>query len=92
MQVLVTLRGHVEIDDDIDFLNINTSSEEVGGNHDSLLSLLELVVYFDSLLLWHRSVAGDTWEPFSLDDLVQLLSILLGFSEHDYLVEVEIVQ
>ncbi len=35
---------HVIVDDDVDALNVNSSSNQVGGNQNALLTLLELLV------------------------------------------------
>lgn len=49
MEVGIGTFGHVVVDNDIDTLNINTSSEEVSGHHDTGLELLELLVFLNSV-------------------------------------------
>lgn len=92
MKILICLVWHVKVDNDIDSLNIDTSSEKVSANHDSVLTLLELLENSESLFLIHASATGNTWELLLLDDVVQLLSILVCFREDDHLVEVELVE
>lgn len=92
MEILISLVGHVEVDDDVDSLNIDTSSEKIGADHDSVLAFFELLEYSESLAHVHVSATGDTWELLLLDDVVQFLSILVCFREDDHLVEVELVE
>merc|ERR1711935_642856 len=44
VQVRVTIIWHVVVDDNVDTLNIDTTAEQVGADHDTLLKLLELLV------------------------------------------------
>jgi len=92
MKVLVTLTWHIEVNDDVDFLNIDTSSEKISCYHDSELGLLELVVDLKSFWLRHVSVTSNGWETFFADDLSQLLSILLFSCENDDLIEIEVIK
>lgn len=92
VKILISLVWHVKVDDDVDSLNIDTSSEKVGADHDSVLARLELLENSESLAHVHASATGDTWELLLLDDVVQFLSILVCFSEDDHLVEVELVE
>lgn len=92
MKVLVTLVCHIEVNDDVDFLNIDTSSEKIGGNHNSELGSLELVIDLDSLKLWHISIASNGWETFLADDFLQLLGIFLLTGENDDLVKIKVIK
>lgn len=53
MEVLVSFVWHVEVDDNVDLLDIDTSTVHVGGDHDSVLAFFEVVVDLDSLVLLH---------------------------------------
>ena len=44
VQVGAGIVGQVVVDGEVDTLNINTSSKDIGSNADSLLELLELLV------------------------------------------------
>ena len=44
MEVGVSIGSHVKVEDYIDFFNINSSSENIGGHHDSVFELLEVIV------------------------------------------------
>ena len=46
--VLLVRDRHVVVDDDVHALDINTAADEVGGDEDALLSLLELLVLVDT--------------------------------------------
>lgn len=48
VKVRVGLGGQVVVDGNIDTLNINTTAEDVGGNTDTTVELLELLVAFDT--------------------------------------------
>jgi hypothetical protein len=43
--------GHIVVDDQVDSFDIDSSGHEVSGDQDSLFSLFELIVVFDSLSL-----------------------------------------
>lgn len=92
MQVLVRLSRHIVIDDDVDLLNIDSTTQQVSANHDSVLALLELVVHLESL--GHSQAAETCYarKLLFLDDLIQLLGVLLLVREDDHLVELEVIQ
>lgn len=92
MEILISLVGHIEVDDDVDSLDVDTSAEKVSADHDSILALFELLENSESLAHLHVSAAGDTWELLLLDDVVQFLGILVCSCEDDDLVEVELVE
>ena len=48
VKVRIRLRRHIKVEDNIDLLHIDTSAEDVSGNHDSVLEVLELSVSLDS--------------------------------------------
>lgn len=48
MKVGVTGVSHVIVDNNVDTLDIDTSTEKVGSNNNSRLELLELLVLLDS--------------------------------------------
>jgi hypothetical protein len=48
MQVRICLLGHVIVDGDVDTLDINTTTEDVGGHADAGLELLEFLVSLDT--------------------------------------------
>lgn len=92
MKVLIGFIWHVEVEDDIDLLDIDTSSEEVSGNHDSILAFLEILVDLDSFTLLKSSMACNWWETFFPDNFIQFLSILLSFCKHNDLVEIQVIE
>jgi hypothetical protein len=49
VQVGAGIVGQIIIDRQVNTLDINTSSENIGGNTDSLLELLELLVTTDTM-------------------------------------------
>ena len=48
MEVSVGAIRHVIVNDNIDSFNVNSSSEDVSGNHDSFLEVLENSVPLES--------------------------------------------
>ena len=48
MQVGVSIEGHVEVEDDVDLLNIDTTAEKLSSNQNSVSELLEAFVDFQS--------------------------------------------
>merc|ERR1719273_1574075 len=75
VQVGVSVLGHVVVEDNVDSLNVHATTEEVGGDEDSLLEILELLVARESLLLSHASVNGDGWEILLYEELVEFQNI-----------------
>ena len=55
MQVRVGIGRHVVVDGQVDTLNVDTTAENVGGDTDTLVELLELLVAFDTGLLLEES-------------------------------------
>lgn len=51
VEVRVRLVGHVVVDGDIDALNVDTAAEDVGGDTNTGLELLELLVTLDATIL-----------------------------------------
>ncbi len=49
MKVGIGIRGKVVVDGQVDTLNINTTSENIGGNADTLLEVLEGLVALDAV-------------------------------------------
>lgn len=92
MQILVALFRHIKVDDDVDLLDVDASTEQVCADHDSILALLEARVDLETLLLRHGLEAGDTGESLALNDLVQFLRVLLRLGEDDDLIELEVVE
>ena len=48
VQVGVRVLWHVKVEDYVDLLDVNTSSEDVSGDHDSVLEGFEVIVSLDS--------------------------------------------
>jgi len=92
VEVLIRLVWHVEVDDNVDLFNVDSSSQQISGDHDSVLDVFEIVVDLESLLHGQVFEASATWEFLSNKDVVQFLSILLCFSEDDHLVELSVVE
>jgi hypothetical protein len=82
---------HVEVDDNVDLFNIDSSSKDISGYHDSIFGFLELVVDLYTFFLWHITVTSNCWESLLVDNLTKFLSILLLTGENDDLVEVKII-
>lgn len=76
-------------DADIDSLNIDTSTKDVGSNEDSLFEALELLVSVDSLLLWDTSVDANTWEVALNEQLVEFVGSGNRLDKDDYLIKFE---
>lgn len=48
MQVRVSVGGEIVVDGEVDALDINTTAEDISGNTDTLVELLELLVALDT--------------------------------------------
>lgn len=49
VQVRVGVTRHVVVDGQVDALNVDTTTEDIGGNADPLVELLELLVAADTV-------------------------------------------
>lgn len=47
MQVSVGVFGHVVVEDDVDSLDVHSSSEQVGGNQNTALEVLLKILFSD---------------------------------------------
>ena len=50
MQVRIRFVGHIVVDGHIDTLDIDTTTEDVGGDADTSLEVLELLVTLDTAI------------------------------------------
>jgi hypothetical protein len=89
MEVSIGVSGHVIVEHDVDFLNIDSTSEDLGGNEDSVLEFLEAIVDLDALLLGEVTVHGLGRKGLLVEDLSQLDGVRHSLDEDDNLVEVE---
>ena len=89
VQVLVGRWGHIIIDDNVDTLKVDTSSENIGGDKNARLVFLELVVTFQTFLLVKTAVDAHGGEIALGKELVEFLAPLYTVDEDDNLVEVE---
>lgn len=48
MEIGIRLRRHVVVDDNVYSLNVDSTTEDFSGNHDSLVEILETLVSVDS--------------------------------------------
>ena len=88
MQVAICVTRGVVVDDDIDPLDVDATAEDVGGDKDTLLEVLELRVTGDTTMMSDRvpenagvvlpfflveiRVDGDTGERTFAQELVEL--------------------
>jgi len=89
VQVRVGVAGHVVVEDDVDLLNVDTTSEEIGGHKNTVLEFLEPVVNLDALLLGEVTVHSLGRQGLLVKDLSQLDGVRYGLNENDDLVKVE---
>lgn len=70
MQVAICVTRGVVVDDDIDSLDVDATAEDVGGDKDTLLKVLELRVTGDTTTMLDRvpENAGDVL-PFFLVEI-----------------------
>ena len=52
VEVAVAVVRHVEVEHDVDFLNVDTASEDFRSNQDAVLELLEALVDLDPAHTW----------------------------------------
>ena len=57
MKVRVSVAGEIIVDGQVDTLDINTTTEDIGGHADSLVELLELLIALDTVYIWSDGVS-----------------------------------
>lgn len=72
MEVRVGVGRGVVVDDDVDALDVDTATEDVGRDEDALLERLELLVAADTLLLVQARVDRDRREVALAQEAVEL--------------------
>jgi len=87
MEVGVRVLGHVIVDDDIHALNVNASSKEVGGDHDSGTEGLEITIARDSFLLLEVRMDADGGEVALSQEASQLFAAFARTHKDDQLIE-----
>ena len=92
MEVRVGVSWQVVVDGQVDTLDIDSTTEYVGCDTDTLVELLELLVALDTLFLADTGVHRDRWEVALAEELVQLGGAHCRLDEDDDLVELEVVQ
>jgi len=62
VEIGVRVLGHVVVEDDIDSLDVDTAAEDISGDKDAVLEVLEVSVALDALLLRKAAMDGDRGE------------------------------
>jgi len=89
VEVSVGVTGHIVVENDVDFLDINSTAENLSGNKNAMLEFLEPVVDLDALLLSEVTVHGLGREGLLVKNLSQLDGVRNSLNKDDDLVEVE---
>lgn len=89
MEVRVGVSRHVVVEDDVDLLDVDTTSEEIGGHKNTVLEFFEPIVDLDALLLSEVTVNSLGRQGLLVKNLSQLDGVRYGLNENDDLVEVE---
>lgn len=92
MQVLIGFVRHIVVDNDVDALEVDTTTEHIGGYQYSALILLEFIVFLQSFLLVHPAIDDGGREIALAQQLVQLLGTTYTVDEYDDLIELERIQ
>jgi hypothetical protein len=92
VEVRAGVVGKVVVDGQVDTLDVDTTAENVSGNTDALLELLELLVATDTFFLADARVDGDRGEVALAEKLVQLSGTSGAPDKNDDLVELEVIE
>lgn len=87
MQVSVSIWREVEIYDQVDSLDVDSSAEEISSHKETRAVSLEEIVILDSFLLLKRRVDADWIEKLQFQHFSQLLSPLHTIDKYDDLIE-----
>jgi len=64
VKVLVSAIGEVIVDDNVDTLNVDATANQVSGNHDALLEVLESLVALDTIFPLFLSVTNESMTKY----------------------------
>lgn len=92
MEVRVSVSGGIVVDDDVDTLDVDTTTKDVGGDEDTLLEGLELLETRNTLWLGKGRVDADGGEVALLEKGVELGCALDRLDKDTDLVELEVVE
>lgn len=92
VEVLVGLRGHIVLDDEVNAVNVDTTAHKVGGNNNTGLVALAGLVHLEALALLHTAVHSLGGELELVEKAGEGLATLDGANEDDALVEVDGVE
>lgn len=90
VNVVLLLDGELVVDNETNLLDINTSSEQVGGDKNTDGSLSELLHDDVSLNLVHLSVHDGDSEFFFSHSLLEFLDSLFGVTVNESLVDIQV--
>jgi len=89
MEVSIGVSRHVIVENNVDFLNIDSTSEDLSSNKNAVLEFLEAIVDLDALLLSEVTVHGLGRKGLLVEDLGQLYGVGDGLNKDDDLVKIE---
>jgi hypothetical protein len=81
VKVRISISRSIVVDDNVDTFHIDTTSEDVGSDQDTLLESLELLVSTDTLFLLETRVNSDRREVALSEESVEFSSTGDGFDE-----------
>mmetsp|Transcript_2101 Transcript_2101/g.3157 ORF Transcript_2101/g.3157 Transcript_2101/m.3157 type:complete len:277 (+) Transcript_2101:517-1347(+) len=83
---------HIVINDNINALDIDTTTDEISGHKNALLTLLKALVNIKTIFLRHASINADRREIAVVKQLVEGLCALHRFDENNNLVKVKSIE
>jgi len=89
VKVSIRTIGHIVVNYYVNSLDIYAPPEEISGNHDSRLEILEFTVAVNPLLLAQTSMNTNGWEIALLQQLVELPRAAYGLHENHQLVKLQ---
>lgn len=92
VQVTVSISRSVVRNRNVDTLDIDTTTKDVGGNKNTLFEVLKLLVALDTFFLTKTTVDADGGEVAFAKELVEFVSAGDGLDKDDDLVELERVE
>jgi len=92
VQVRIGRIWHIVVDYYIDALNVNTATENISGNHNTLLKVLEGLVTFDTFILRHTGMDTNGRKVAVNQQLVQFNSTTNGTDKDTDLIKLQRIQ
>lgn len=92
VHIVIRNLRHIEIDNEVNSFNINTSTNQIGGNQDSILTFLEFGINSGTFLLFKITINKSISMSLFSNKLRKIFSSILLVNEDNDLVVTDLIK